>query len=163
MTTHNYYKKYLKYKNKYLELKGGKITDDPVFNLIESIGFEFETNDIIILINKPDNSLDYLPQPKDTLMPNTSDKYSILNRNIKISDELIISYDHSYNFLTDVLELVENGEYDINFKQIPESENNLTLNYDSEFYINDIDTEFIVTFAKIEASTNIIMDTFILA
>ena len=46
MTNKMYYNKYLKYKNKYNNLKGGFLQIDDIYNNITSIGFEFETTDL---------------------------------------------------------------------------------------------------------------------
>jgi len=42
----SYKNKYLKYKKKYLDLKGGLLQSHENYNLIESIGFEFECSDL---------------------------------------------------------------------------------------------------------------------
>ena len=174
MLTNNYYKKYLKYKNKYLTLKGGQITSNPAFEFIESIGFEFETNGIISLLIKPDNTLDYLPLSIiSSDIANSFVKYVVRINNIQISDELVLSYDSGHNFLSSFLNFDEVVVPQILFKQ-HDTKQVLTLNHytqkeseeskdDFKRALSGIDTEFIVTFPSIKPNINIIINKFNLA
>ena len=70
----DYYKKYCKYKQKYLkmshDIQGGDIDENDILNLIESIGYEFESAHIAAYINTEWNNSneDVNPLYTDTLL-----------------------------------------------------------------------------------------------
>lgn len=124
-----FYKKYIKYKNKYIKL-GGTIYKNNSFQNINSIGFEFETNQLLPLTNKPNtNELEPLPFENnyysDYELQIKSDKSVHMNEVYKKNSYKLKIYDDTAKIEEFKLELYDNynTEFDIVFKTIDKSEN----------------------------------------
>lgn len=153
----NYYNKYCKYKQKYIEEKkrqddlfGGDIEQNDVLRLIESIGYEFESADILVFFdqNYVNTSDDYylndLSYYKDELhdidysnKELMSKSYKIVNlydednTNYKLSVQLdpdSLAYDAKD--ITPIYKIIKNIEKEIDEEESPASNNSILLKVD---------------------------------
>lgn len=142
----DYQLKYLKYKSKYLKMKGGDIDKNSVFKNIGSIGFEFESNLYIPLIQACSELYDYkiFDFPKDKIyLIDTDDVEFILSSDTLVGDSTV---DYQKIFPRDNCH---------NFNNI------VNLSNDTRCYIDkNINIEFIITFKNIITSEDIIREKY---
>ena len=143
----NYYYKYLKYKNKYinnnLKIKyGGYIHKNDILNKIISIGFEFETPSIVTI--KKENNIPSFKKIIYNINKNIINDYDfqitndVISYNNSIEDKIFIAYD-----------ILKNG-YKFNYNK-----------NDYEFLKGyNYDTEFIITYYKPKIDNDIILKYF---
>jgi hypothetical protein len=166
-----YKKKYLKYKQKYLDLKGGMLQSHENYNLIESIGFEFEcsqlslfygdiTEDLLTLtpFGYNENSIDST-QNRSLIKVNlgkietehgmgefimSQDSYELFEN----TKEQFISYQEALTLELDKKEKIFNlSNSNTNIK-------NIKLHIDSSKHLTIGDTELMITFLSLNNKNN---------
>ena len=156
-----FYNKYLKYKTKYTELKnkiGGDYRNNSVFNLVESIGFEFECKFLFRIVTETinqsgSNKLISCTHPKGTIPifnDNTDgdiildiDTVSIPSR-VTMNPYVIVNINYTSNETDD-----DRLEY-----KITKTVSNQTFEINMNGYYNH--TEFIYTIPHVSSFTSII-------
>ncbi len=136
--------KYLKYKNKYLQLKGGLLNINDTYKNITSFGFEFETSLMPFFGEVRDDTLILTPFGYKELSRDDTQNRS--NTKIKLQDiivsdtlvgELVLTQD-SY----DVFDTPESKQINVNSMTLDESLTHSLNNNDTKFTLNNSQEEY---------------------
>jgi hypothetical protein len=175
---YNYYLKYIKYRNKYLSLKGGKtpyiIDKNPIIKFLPlNYGDNIITlnNKIIKEGNKElpiynlNSEYKYVVVPRESIVPTIIDNYYLLNHEIiKINGKNEIPFDalflqNSYNIISKLLQLLKSKYVRpiLILEKIKENiklENNIDsfLNYGQIKELDDLDTVALLHFNQLKDS-----------
>jgi len=177
---YNYYLKYIKYKNKYLSLKGGK-TPSIIDKDLKIKFLPLNYGDNIITLNnkiiKDGNSLlpiynlnseyKYVIIPKESIVPTIIDNYYLFNQEIiKINKENKIPFDslflqNSFNIISKLLQLLKSKyvRTTLILKKIKENiklVDNIDsfLNYGQIKELDDLDTVALLHFNQLKDSVD---------
>jgi len=177
---YNYYLKYIKYKNKYLSLKGGKtpyiIDENPIIKFLPlNYGDNIITlnNKIIKEGNKElpiynlNSEYKYVIIPKESIVPTIIDNYYLFNQEIiKINKENKIPFDslflqNSFNIISKLLQLLKSKyvRTTLILKKIKENiklVDNIDsfLNYGQIKELDDLDTVALLHFNQLKDSVD---------
>ena len=175
---YNYYLKYIKYKNKYLSLKGGKTP----YIINEDLKIKFlplNYGDNIITLNNKiikegnkelpiynlNSEYKYVEIPKESIVPTIIDNYYLFNKGIiKINEENEIPFDalflqNSFNIISKLLQLIKSKYVrpTLILEKIKENiklVNNIDslLNFEQVTEIDALDSKALLYFDKLKDS-----------